>query len=418
FKFIQVQTSKMILHSFSSELQLSKDGGPNSPAKQVSKIGNILEVLYCFSYLPVSRTVQSAIFIIIYSNTIKPPICTSLLDLTEDPTSLHYIRNEDQGFQQWTEDTIERDAPARTPTQDSFLFQGVTANFQQDQCGRRHTSITDFLRDFSNFRQTNQGSVLLKTLDFDDVGSPFILENKITYGIETENKEAPWQVAIFIKGKFHCGASLIGVRHVLTAAHCVTAYRTRPHILELSIGDWDLATTEDGQNVEAQVKKITAHKDFNFFDLQNDIAVLELKNKVEFNDRIRPICIPPADLNIGDVPITITGWGRNERNKLQTRLQKLTAIPVKKSICADRWTETGAPRSIIGAKTICIDTQFGDSCKGDSGGPAIMEHPSGSGKYVQAGIVSFGSGSCTDFRLPGVYTLVPLFRDWIIQNIS
>lgn len=64
-------------------------------------------------------------------------------------------------------------------------------------------------------------------------------------------------------------------------------------MLKLSLGDWDLETSNDGVNIEAKVKKVIPHPEFNYFELQNDIALLELTEEVKFNDRIQPICIPP-----------------------------------------------------------------------------------------------------------------------------
>lgn len=55
--------------------------------------------------------------------------------------------------------------------------------------------------------------------------------------------------------------------------------------------------------------------------------------------------------------------------------------------------------------------------QGDSGGPSVLEHPPNSGQYVLVGLVSFGSGSCVDPKLPGVYTRVPYFRKWIADNM-
>ena len=56
-----------------------------------------------------------------------------------------------------------------------------------------------------------------------------------------------------------------------------------------------------------------------------------------------------------------------------------------------------------------------DSCEGDSGGPLITRQPYG--PSVLTGIISFGTLSC-DSSLPGVYTDVSFFYDWILQAVQ
>ena len=53
--------------------------------------------------------------------------------------------------------------------------------------------------------------------------------------------------------------------------------------------------------------------------------------------------------------------------------------------------------------------------QGDSGGPALIQKD---GIYYQVGIVSFGSSSCKEENLPGVYTRVTEYLDWIKQKMD
>ncbi|XP_068244687.1 serine proteinase stubble-like isoform X2 [Palaemon carinicauda] len=244
------------------------------------------------------------------------------------------------------------------------------------------------------------------------------LSTRITFGNVAGTREFPWQIAMTVNGKFHCGASLIDDTHVLTAAHCVVSYQNSPSQIDLSLGDWDLNTIVDGESIKAKVSRITVHPRYSRSTLQNDLAVLKLSQNVVFTERIKPICLPPSDINVEGKRAIVSGWGRNEVSKLQTQLHYIEATIIKNTLCDQRWNSNGAARGFIVNSMLCMDSASGDSCNGDSGGPSIHEYPVGSGNYIQVGIVSFGSGTCTDASLPGVYTRVGYYLDWIKQQMT
>ena len=65
--------------------------------------------------------------------------------------------------------------------------------------------------------------------------------------------------------------------------------------------------------------------------------------------------------------------------------------------------------------TILIDR---DSCQGDSGGPLMIKKKVKRRYYtVQIGIVSWGIG-CGKEGLPGVYTNVAHYLEWIMDNLD
>jgi secreted trypsin-like serine protease len=57
-----------------------------------------------------------------------------------------------------------------------------------------------------------------------------------------------------------------------------------------------------------------------------------------------------------------------------------------------------------------------DSCRGDSGGPLIIEDET-EGTFYLAGIVSYGSIGCGAYDAPAIYTRVALYSDWIKENV-
>ena len=59
-----------------------------------------------------------------------------------------------------------------------------------------------------------------------------------------------------------------------------------------------------------------------------------------------------------------------------------------------------------------------DSCTGDSGGPLVFREFS-SDPWYQIGIVSFSAGvKCGKKNLPGVYTDVESYLDWIESKLE
>ena len=63
---------------------------------------------------------------------------------------------------------------------------------------------------------------------------------------------------------------------------------------------------------------------------------------------------------------------------------------------------------------ICTFEPGKDTCQGDSGGPLVVRNQYG--KYFQIGIVSFHATLGCATIVPGVFTRVSLFNEWIEKN--
>lgn len=55
--------------------------------------------------------------------------------------------------------------------------------------------------------------------------------------------------------------------------------------------------------------KFYAHENYNRPRFANDVAVIRVKETIEFNDRVQPIEPSNVQINDGD-EVLLTGWGR------------------------------------------------------------------------------------------------------------
>jgi secreted trypsin-like serine protease len=221
-----------------------------------------------------------------------------------------------------------------------------------------------------------------------------------------------------------CGASFLGGKWLLTAAHCVDGIEASQ--LKVNVGEYDLSN--GAENAQA-VKRIYMHADYQLdVELDNDIALIELVDSVN-NEAVTLLDLTQtSQLAIENSSATVIGWGGREGYEPdegptsnfpsllhQVDLQLMTNEACKNTL-AQSFTELYeseiSPEGVgITDAMICASASTGDkgSCQGDSGGPLMVNTNEG---WQQVGIVSWGVGCAAD-GFPGVYTRSALFTDWI-----
>lgn len=70
-------------------------------------------------------------------------------------------------------------------------------------------------------------------------------------------------------------------------------------IIRVYLGENDMNKFYDSPTVlVCEAERVFKHESYNLQkNEENDIALIKLNKKVPFNDYIRPICLPPPDLN-------------------------------------------------------------------------------------------------------------------------
>ncbi|XP_068207689.1 venom protease-like isoform X2 [Palaemon carinicauda] len=242
----------------------------------------------------------------------------------------------------------------------------------------------------------------------------FVNEPAVVGGFESLRDAWPWMALIGIKEEvgfnWFCGGVLINEQWVLTAAHCLDD--KLPTIVRL--GEHNYATASDGSNEEDfEISQMIRYPDYAFPVAYHDLALLQLKTKVNFKLSIAPVCIPWGDeslTNLTGRSMKLTGWGDTQfAGSPSTALQEVDVVMFPISTCHNAYSDLRQFRvhwpKGIGRETVCAGHEQGgrDACQGDSGGP--LTYRGGQRKYFLSGIVSTGYG-CGNKDFPGIYANV------------
>ena len=234
---------------------------------------------------------------------------------------------------------------------------------------------------------------------------------KIVGGSATVIADFPWQV-YYISGNYRCGGSIISGKWVITAAHC-TKNSSGGAILAsdmfVKVGADNPSNANEGKTYS--VSQVIVHPGFDSQTLLNDIALLRLKDSINFPNAT-PIKLVNADdvaegAIVPGVMSWVTGWGYTQVNPnvLPTALQKVQLPIISNAQASTVWSDIPTTDLMAG-----FLNGNKDACNGDSGGPLVVPVL---GEYKLAGLVSWGSSNCNTY---GAYTRVSDFESWIRTN--
>ena len=203
----------------------------------------------------------------------------------------------------------------------------------------------------------------------------------------------------------NCGGTFIAGDWVLTAAHCVASEAgvRDPSTVAVLAGTGDLR--EGGEFIP--VKRILVHPAYGTTGIANDIALLELESYHRY-PRIELLTPDRAALAEAGTMATTVGWGlTSEGGLLSPVLKKLESQIITNDECKTQLA------SAIMDVMICAGMQGSSeaTCNGDSGGPLMVPFR---GRWIQAGIVSFGTNICYQ---PTAYARVSALVDYVLGYI-
>ncbi|XP_008560236.1 complement factor D [Microplitis demolitor] len=244
--------------------------------------------------------------------------------------------------------------------------------------------------------------------------SPYELADKIeARNNQAKNGQFPWMAAIHslyldkVWAYRVCGGSILSVRWVLTAGHCVK------NINEFLVifGDVDRRNsgyrTYDGPGVAMLATDSVIHPDYQIN--VNDIALLYMPEDIPFGPTIQPIRLAGRNevhKSYAGRRALVLGWGGDGISQTRRDSLQFGFLPIiSHEKCFLDWD---LPESVV-----CTAANTGvDACKGDSGSPLVIDS-NRYHQYLQIGIVSSGYDvECPSSR-PGLYTRVDYFNEWI-----
>jgi secreted trypsin-like serine protease len=249
-------------------------------------------------------------------------------------------------------------------------------------------------------------------ISYEVVYSQSCQQQRIVGGNEVKRAFWPWMAALVKRNSpnlatgIFCGAVLIHRQWLLTSAHCVQSLSTNEY--EVALGVHDL--TSDQGDIYL-IRKHVLHPEFNNVNLDNDLALIQLKNATPY-PVIESTISPTIEEGTSGIVI---GWGQlSEYGNFAITLQQVTVPIVSNELCQIAFQKD--PTNVnITSNVICAGESEGgkDACYGDSGGPLIIHYLN---RWILAGIVSWGHG-CARPDYYGVYTRVSKYIEFIDNNV-
>jgi len=238
---------------------------------------------------------------------------------------------------------------------------------------------------------------------------------RIDGGIQAEMNEFPYMAMLTHEtGILFCGAVLIGDYYVLTAAHCLFGKSAKNVIVRL--GDYDQSTDEETIHENIRAAEFIPHPKFDYTFTFNDLALVKMARAASRNPVIAPICLPPPEETFAGETAILSGWGATDVDGFATNfLQKGSMTVLESDDCKSRLRDFNIELlTYLSSTKVCAWEDKINSCKGDSGGPLVVKNPE-TEKGILVGISSL-SFWCASKNLPGVYTRVNSYLDWIKAN--
>lgn len=215
---------------------------------------------------------------------------------------------------------------------------------------------------------------------------------QIIGGQNAVENEFPWVAAIRVRNNnnwqtnHHCGGALISDNLVVTAAHCVYGFNTSN--FQVVLGEHQRSTVSGDEQV-FNVRRMHRHPNYNHNNATYDLAVIELAG----NATIIPGVVEIASIGRGPAEndlVTIMGWGLTSNLNLPSQVASNILQTGEVTVLGWDACTNLRNRHNRGRQTFCGQSDFTNTCYGDSGSPVMRLNTN-----EIEGLVSGGTAGCT-----------------------
>ncbi|XP_052871835.1 CLIP domain-containing serine protease B4-like [Anopheles cruzii] len=261
------------------------------------------------------------------------------------------------------------------------------------------------------------------------------MADRIVRGERAALDQYPWMALMQYedhrKGKkrFACGGTLLNRKFVLSAAHCFVRLQAGLEFIKVRLGEWNTETELDCEEDAGEefcappvqdfgYEKLLVHEGYsgNYADRANDIALIQLDGVVQYNEFVKPICLPEPSTRdrekLYSGSLWAAGWGRTESSPGSSYKLFVALDYYDLGQCNETYRKK-VRIPLTGTQFCALGVAGKDTCNGDSGGPLMKTLKS---LHYAAGVVSFGPQKCGS-PVPAVYTKVEAFYQWIVDRM-
>ena len=253
-----------------------------------------------------------------------------------------------------------------------------------------------------------------------------LISPRIINGEPARPHAYPWLVSLREFDKLYlydhfCSGSLITRYHVLTAAHCLSKFKSANGLLVLAGLHIRNDLSAYAKRNTYKVRKLIVHEDYKQSTSENDIALIVLARPVELSENVSLVCLPFDLVNkTGSVArsnLTFVGWGMDEHQRAALELKK-TTMNILDAETSDKCSNYVNERNR--ERIYCAMSARNNSnvCSGDSGGSLSQPLNDqwtiyGLASYVSAFRVLNDTRIFCDPSYPAFFTRISAYIDWI-----